>query len=377
MPKVALAYSGSLDTTICVHHLRHHKGLKVYTFSANLGQPEDLAPLAEKAVDVGASAANLADLREKFAREYIFPCIRANAVYEQGYFLFSALSRPLIVEELVKIADEEGCESLAHGSRGIGNDMHRIENCIRAIAPSMRVVTPLVELGLRSPKDDLEYAKKTGLTVPADVRSSYNVEQNLWGNNIQLRDMRDTWEEPPKDTYLLTVPPEDAPAKPVILDIEFKQGDPVALNGQALDPVRLIEELNQVGGKAAVGRFDVVENRISGLKTREIYESPAAALLLTAHRALESITLEREVLHFKDSLSQRYADLVYEGKWFLSVRQGLDAFFAKVNENVTGTVRLSLCRGALMVVGRKSPFSLFVPPAEKAVAFPQTLRPAR
>ena len=377
MPKVALAYSGSLDTTICVHYLRHHKGLKVYTFSANLGQPEDLAPLAEKAVDVGASAANLADLREKFARDYIFPCIRANAVYEQGYFLFSALSRPLIVEELVRIADDEGCEALAHGSRGIGNDMLRIENCIRAIAPSVRVITPLVELGLRSPKDDLEYAKKTGLTPPRDVRASYNVEQNLWGNNIQLRDMCDTWEEPPKDTYLLTVPPEEAPAKATVIEIDFKQGDPVAVNGQALDPVRLIEELNQLGGKAAVGRFDVVENRISGLKTREIYESPAAALLLTAHRALESITLEREVLHFKDSLSQRYADLVYEGKWFLSVRQGLDAFFAKVNENVTGTVRLSLCRGAIMVVGRKSPHSLFVPPADKPVSFPQTLRPAR
>jgi argininosuccinate synthase len=358
MPKVALAYSGSLDTTICVHHLRHARGLKVYTFSANLGQPEVLAPLAERAVELGAAAAHLADLRDKFAREYIFPCIRANAVYEQGYFLFSALSRPLIVQELVQIAEDEGCEYIAHGSRGIGNDMLRIENCIRAVAPSMKVITPLVELGLRTPKDDLEHARRSGIRVDSDSRTVYNIEQNLWGNNVQLRDLKDTWEEAPKDTFLLTVPPEEAPAKPVVVQLEFRQGDPVALDGEELAPVALIEKLNRIGGRAAVGRFDVVENRISGFKTREIYESPAAAILLAAHRALSAITLEREVLHFKEALSQKYADLVYEGKWFLPVRQGLEAFFAKINEDVTGTVRLSLCRGAIVVTGRKSPRSL-------------------
>ncbi|HXX93225.1 MAG TPA: argininosuccinate synthase [Planctomycetota bacterium] len=368
MAKVALAYSGSLDTTICVHYLKHVKGMKVYTFSANVGQPEYLAPLAERAVELGAAAAHLADLREKFVTEYIFPCIRANALYEQGYFLFSALSRPLIVEELVKIAEDEGCDCLAHGSRGIGNDMPRIENCIRATAPGMKVITPLVELGLRSPKDDLDYARRMGIHFESEKQTVYNVEQNLWGNNIQLRDIRDTWEEPPKDTYILTVPPEDAPAKPTVIEIDFKSGDPVAIDGEELGPVKLIETLNKIGGRCAIGRFDVVENRISGLKTREIYESPAAAILLTAHRALESVTLEREVLHFKEPLSQRYADLVYEGKWFLSVRQGLDAFFSKINENVTGTVRLSLCRGALTVTGRKSPHSLFVPPQERAPA---------
>jgi argininosuccinate synthase len=378
MAKVALAYSGSLDTTVCVHYLRQVKGMKVYTFSANLGQPEYLAPLAERAVELGAAAAHLADLREKFVRDYIFPCIRANAVYEQGYFLFSALSRPLIVEELVRMADEEGCDAIAHGSRGIGNDMLRLENCIRAVAPSMRVLTPLVDLGLRSPQDDVLYARKNGLVFESEKQEVYNVEQNLWGNNIQLRSMKDTWEEPPKDTYILTVPPDEAPAKPTTLDIDFLRGDPVAIDGEETDPIRLIEELNKIGGRCAVGRFDVVENRISGLKTREIYESPAAAILAAAHRALESITLEREVLHFKDSLSQRYADLVYEGKWFLSVRQGLDAFFSRINENVTGTVRLSLCRGALMVTGRKSPHSLFVPPSDRPVTpFPQQLRNAR
>jgi argininosuccinate synthase len=377
MPKVALAYSGSLDTTICVHYLRHVKGMKVYTFSANLGQPEYLAPLAERAVELGASAAHLADLRDKFARDFIFPCIRANAVYEQGYFLFSALSRPLIVEELVQIADDEGCEYIAHGSRGIGNDMLRITNCIRAVAPSMKVLTPLVDLGLRSPKDDLEYAKKNGLQYESEIQTVYNVEQNLWGNNIQLRGLKDTWEEPPKDTYILTSPPDDAPAKPAVIEIEFRQGIPVGVDGEELSPVQLIDELNKIGGRSSIGRFDVVENRISGLKTREIYESPAAAILLTAHRALESITLEREVMHFKESLSQRYADLVYEGKWFLSVREGLDAFFSKVNENVSGTVRLSLCRGALTVTGRKSPHSLFEPPQERNTPSPTTFKLAR
>ena len=325
-----------------------------------MGQPEYLEPLAERAVELGAAAAHLADLREKFAGEYILPCIRAHALYEQGYFLFSALSRPLIVRELIEIARDEGCEYIAHGSRGIGNDMLRIENCIRAVAPEMRVLTPLVELGLRNPHDDLEYARKNGIRFESEKQTVYNVEQNLWGNNIQLRDVRDTWEEPPKDTYILTSPPDEAPARPTTLEIEFRRGDPVAVDGEELGVVKLVETLNKIGGRCAVGRFDVVENRISGLKTREIYESPAAAILLTAHRALESITLEREVMHFKEPLSQRYADLVYEGKWFLPVREGLDAFFARINEKVTGTVRLALCRGALTVTGRKSPHSLFV-----------------
>ncbi len=377
MPRVALAYSGSVDTTICVHHLRHVKGMKVYTFSANLGQPEYLEPLAEQAVELGASAAHLADLREKFARDYIFACIRANAVYEQGYFLFSALSRPLIVEELVKIAEEEGCEFIAHGSRGIGNDMLRIENCIRAVAPALQVLTPLVDLDLRSPLDDLEYARKAGIRFESERRTVYNVEQNLWGNNIQLRDIKDTWEEPPKDTYILTTPVPETPSRPSVIEIEFREGNPVAVDGEEMGPVRLIETLNRIGGRCAVGRFDVVENRISGLKTREIYESPAAAILLAAHRALESISLEREVMHFKESLSQKYADLVYEGKWFLPVRKGLDAFFAQINEKVTGTVRLSLCRGALTVTGRKSPHSLFVPPADRTIRFPVPVKAAK
>jgi len=358
MAKVALAYSGGLDTTICIHYLREVKGMKVYTFSANLGQPEYLEPLAERAVEMGAAAANLADLREKFAVDFIFPSLRAGAVYEQGYYLFSALSRPLIVQELVEIARLEGCDAIAHGSRGIGNDKIRLRNCIRAIAPDLEVLAPLEELGLEKPTDDLAYAKEHGVPFESEKQTLRNTEQNLWGNNIQLRGDVDTWEEPPKDTYVMTVPFAAAPNKPVILEIGFVKGRPESIDGEELGPVELIGKLNHLGGRCAVGRFDVIENRITGIKTRELYEAPAAAILHAAHRALESITLERDVLHFKEPLSHKFADLVYEGKWFSPMREGLDAFFARVNERVTGTVRISLFKGAISVTGRKSPHSL-------------------
>jgi argininosuccinate synthase len=208
-----------------VHYLRHVKGMKVYTFSANLGQPEYLEPLAEQAVELGASAAHLADLRDKFAREFVFPCIRANAVYEQGYYLFSALSRPLIVQELVAIAEEEGCDTIAHGSRGIGNDKIRLQNAITALASDLEVLSPLEELNLRTPPDDVAYAREHGLKIESERKALYNVEQNLWGNNVQLRGLTDTWEEPPRDTYVMTTPPIDAPARPAVVEIGFEGGE--------------------------------------------------------------------------------------------------------------------------------------------------------
>jgi argininosuccinate synthase len=359
--KVALAYSGGLDTTICVHYLTEVKGMKVYTFSANLGQPEYLEPLAERAVEMGATAAHLADKRERFAREFILPTVRAGAVYEEGYTLFSALSRPLILQELVAIAEEEGCEFVAHGSRGIGNDRIRMNNCMRALAPDLKVLTPLEELGLRHTGDDLEYAKEHGLPCEEVRQTLYNVEQNLWGNNIQVRSIRDTWEEPPRDTYLMTVPPSEAPNKPASVVVGFEAGLPASVDGERLSEVKLIEKLNKIGGRCAVGRFDVVENRITGRKTREIYEAPAAAVLHAAHRALEWITLDKGVLHFKDGLSRKYADLVYHGEWFSPVREGLEAFFQKIEARVTGEARLTLFKGALNVTGRRSPNSLFAP----------------
>ncbi|MBI2901110.1 MAG: argininosuccinate synthase [Planctomycetes bacterium] len=374
MPKVALAYSGSLDTAICVHYLRHVKGMKVYTFSANLGQPEYLEPLAEQAVDLGATAANLADLRDRFARDFIFPSLRAGAVYEQGYFLFSALARPLIVEELLQVAEEEGCDFIAHGSRGIGNDRIRLDNCIRALAPDAQVLTPLVDLNLKGPVDDIAYAREHGIAIASERAVLFNVEQNLWGNNVQVPNLRDTWEELPRDTYILTVPQTEAGARPTVLEIGFERGVPVSVDGEELSPVKLVEMLNKIGGRCAVGRFDVVENRISGRKTRELYEAPAAAILQAAHQALEAITLDKETQHFKAALSPKYAELVYEGKWFLPLREGLDCLFARLSEKVTGDVRVSLFRGNLTILGRRSPNTLFVPrdPAG-SVQFPQKL----
>lgn len=362
MAKVALAYSGGLDTTICLHYLRNVRGLKVITFSANLGQPEYLEPLAEMAVDLGATAAHLADLREKFAREFIWPTVRAEAVYERNYYLFSALARPLIMQDLVAIAQEEGCDYIAHGSRGIGNDRIRLANSQRALAPDLRVLAPLEDLGLRNPADDVAYAKAHGLRIENVRQTLYNVEQNLWGSNIQVPSLRDTWEEPPRDTYFMTVPPAEAPSRPMTLTVAFESGLPTGVDGEAMPPVRLIETLNKLGGRHAVGRVDFVENRISGRKTREIYEAPAAQILHTAHRALEAITLPKDVIHFKDGLSRRYADLVYEGQWFAPVREGLDAFFEKVTRPVTGEVRMTLGRGMLTVTGRRSPHSLYEPP---------------
>lgn len=365
MPKVALAYSGSLDTIICVHYLRHVKGMKVYTFSANVGQPEYLEPLAEQAVELGATAANLADLRERFIREFVYPSLLADAIYEQRYFLFSALARPLIVEELVQVAEEEGCDFIAHGSRGIGNDSLRLDRYIRTLSPDFEIIAPLQELGLKSPEDDLAYAKKHDIPVESERAVLYNVEQNLWGSNIQVPGLTNTWDDIPRDTYFLTVPPMEAPDRPTEISIGFEKGIPVTIDGKEMRAPKLISELNRIGGRNAVGRFDVIENRLSGRKSRELYEAPAAAILHLSHRVLEGLTLEKEALHFKGVLSQKYAELVYEGDWFLDTRKALDDFFRRLNERVTGEVRLMLFKGATNVQGVRSPYSLLDLPAEE------------
>jgi len=358
--KVALAYSGSLDTTICVYYLRAIRGLKVFSFSANLGQAEDLQPLVERALQIGAEAAHIADVREKFAQEYVLPCVRAQAVYEGGYHLFSAISRPLILEEVVKIAREEGCEYVAHGSRGLGNDMIRFQNGLRALAPDIKAVAPLEEIKLTAPHMDVEYAKKHNIKFEEPTKTLYNMEQNLWGVNIQMPHDR-PWPEPPRNTYVWTVPVSETPAKEEIVDIEFADGNPVKVNGQAMAPVALIEELNRIGGRHGVGRYDVIENRIIGRKTREIYEAPAGEILLRAHAALESLVLDKETLHFKPLLSQKYAELAYEGHWFSPLRGSLDSFFGGLNSRVTGLVRVGLHHGNATIRSLESPNTLLEP----------------
>jgi len=355
MSKVALAYSSSLDTTICLHWLRS-KGMRVYTFSANVGQPGNLEPLSERALALGAVSAHIADLRDRFAWDFIIPCLRAGAVYERGYYLLSALTRPLIVQELVDLAQEEGCTLIAHGSRGLGNDSIRFRNCLRTLAPDVQIVAPIHELGLASPEEDIRYAREHKLPVESVRDTLYNVEENLWGANIQYRSP-DPWAPPPRETYRLTLPPETCPDTPALVAVGFERGVPVSLDSKSLAPVPLIQSLNRLGGNHGVGRFDIIENRITGRKTREIYETPAAEILSVCHRALETIVLDRALLHFQEVLRIRYADLVYEGHWFTAIREALDAFFGRTQEMITGSVQCRLFRGRADIVRIDSPYS--------------------
>ncbi|OHB75670.1 MAG: argininosuccinate synthase [Planctomycetes bacterium RBG_16_59_8] len=354
MAKVALAYSGSLDTTICVHWLREIRGMKVYTFSANLGQIEDLRPLADRAVDLGSTASHIADLRNVFIDEFVFPCVRANAEYETGYFLFSALSRPLIARELVKVAREEGCEYIAHGARGSGNDMIRFRNSLQALAPEIEVITPLQDLSVNTLKEAMRYARSHGLKVDHVKRAEANVEQNLWGSHIHVGNLKDTWKETPENLYVVTASPADAPPRPTSIDLKFAEGAPVALDGETLPRVELIDRLNKIGGRNGVGRYDVIENRLNGSKSRELYEAPAATVISAAHKALESAVLEKDLLHFKEPLSRKYAELIYEGKWYSPFRESLEGFFRAFQRDVNGTVRLRLYKGHVSVIGLKA-----------------------
>lgn len=361
MSKVVLAYTGALDNLICIHWLKTVKNLKVVTFSGNFGQPEYLEEVGERAVESGAISAHIADMRDRFLRSFCFPALRAGARYESGYVLSSALSRPPLAQELVRIAREEGCEGIAHGCRGIGNDQVRLETYLSTLAPDLRVHAPLHELGLKTPEDDQLYAARWHLARTATRHSRYNVDQNLWGIALQLGPKADPWMEPPEDTYILTVKIGDAPQKPTYIEIGFEAGLPVSLDGERVEPVPMVESLNQLGARYAIGRLDVIEDRISGLKAREIYEAPAAVLLHQAHTALEELTLDRDLFQFRDVMARRYGDMIYRGKWFTPFREAIDAWFDVVAKPVTGTVKLKLAAGTSLVVGRQSPHSLYNP----------------
>ena len=357
MPKVALAYSGRLDTDICIWYLKNVRGMKVITFSANIGQPEYLEPLAERAVQIGAFAAHLADLREKFVHDFIFPVIKAGAVYQGHYHLFSALARPLIMQELLEIAREEGALKIAHGSHGAGNDALRFENILKDIAPEMEVIAPMNDLGLRGPADELAYAKEHNIPTPSEKGTLRNIEQNLWGANIQLHHLS-SWEDVPRDAWNLTVPAAHAPNKPAVIELTFAGGVPTALDDEAMAPVKLIEHLTKLGGRAGVGWVDAIEDRIRPKKVREVYETPAAAIVHVAHRALEALTLAKNARQFTERMAGRYAELVYEGRWFSPLRRSLAQFYEELNRAIAGTVRLQLYKGHIDVLGATSPHSL-------------------
>jgi argininosuccinate synthase len=356
--KAVLAYSGGLDTSVAVKWLEEKYGFDVVTLTVDVGQESDVEALRSKALSIGAKAAYAIDAREEFLREFAFRALKANAVYESQYPLASALSRPLITRLLVEVAEREGAQAIAHGCTGKGNDQVRFDVSAAALAPHLRVVAPVREWPM-SRDDEMDYAAVHGIPVPTAKKSPYSVDYNLWGRSIECGVLEDPWHEPPEDIYVLTRSPAACPEEPSYAEIGFEQGVPVSLDGRRLGPVELVTELNHLAGEQGIGRVDHIENRLVGIKSREIYEAPAAVTLLAAHRDLEDLTLAREVEHFKQTVEATYAELLYYGLWYSPLRAALDAFIDKTQENVTGTVRVKMHHGNAIVVGRSSPYSLY------------------
>ncbi|MCW5713158.1 MAG: argininosuccinate synthase [Bauldia sp.] len=359
--KVVLAYSGGLDTSIILKWLQTEKGAEVVTFTADLGQGEELGPARRKAEMMGIKEIHIEDLREEFVRDFVFPMFRMNALYEGQYLLGTSIARPLIAKRLVEIAEESGADAIAHGATGKGNDQVRFELAAYALNPDIKVIAPWREWSFKSRTDLLDFAEKNQIPVPKDKRGEapFSVDANLLHSSSEGKVLEDPWEEAPAYVFQRTVSPEDAPDKPTYVEIEFKGGDPVAIDGKAMSPATLLTKLNELGRINGIGRLDLVENRFVGMKSRGIYETPGGTILYQAHRAIESLTLDREAAHLKDSLMPRYAELVYYGFWFAPERLMLQALVDRSQEKVEGSVRLKLYKGSATVVGRKSPMSLY------------------
>ncbi len=356
--KVVLAYSGGLDTSVAIKWIQEKYGMEVVTFTADLGNDPDLDAIRQRALDIGAVKALVADVRQEFVREFVFPALKAGAVYEGEYPLATALARPLIARHLAETARREGATAVAHGCTGKGNDQVRFDVSIGSLAPDLKIIAPVRDSAL-SREEALEYAAQHKLPIKVTKASPYSVDQNLWGRSIECGILEDPWAEPPEEAFSWTRSAQDAPDQPVCLEISFQEGIPLALNGDALQGVDLITRLTRMAGEHGVGRVDHVENRLVGIKSREIYEAPAAAVLLKAHRALEHLTLSKDQLRFKDAVAGKYADLVYNGLWFSALRRDLDAFVESTQRFVTGQVRVKLYKGTCTVVGRRSPYSLY------------------
>ena len=355
--KLVLAYSGGLDTSVGIRWLKD-QGYRVVALTIDLGEKKDLDAIQERALRVGAQASYVVDGKVPFLRDFVWPSLQAGAVYEKEYPLATALGRPLIAALLVQIARREGAQGIAHGCTGKGNDQVRFDVTTAALAPELKVVAPVREWGMNR-EDEIEYARVHGIEVPASIESPYSVDENLWGRSIEAGILEDPWEEPPADVFEWTAAPERCPDQPTYLELGFKEGLPVSLDGKPITAVELVERLNQLGGANGVGRIDHLENRLIGIKSREIYEAPAAVLLLQAHQALEDITLPKDVSRFKEQVAAQWAQLVYDGLWFSPLREALYAFVAQTQRHVTGQVRLKLYRGSSQVVGRKAPEQLY------------------
>ncbi|HUM59156.1 MAG TPA: argininosuccinate synthase [Bacillota bacterium] len=361
MAKIVLAYSGGLDTSIIIPWLKENYGYEVIAMVADLGQGEELAPLREKALKTGASKIYIEDVKREFVEDYIFPTLKAGAIYEGKYLLGTSMARPLIAKKMVEIARKEGAEAVAHGATGKGNDQVRFELAVKALAPDLKIVAPWREWEIRSREDAIDYATARGIPVPVSKDRPYSMDRNLWHLSHEGAELEDPWNEPSPDVLLLITPPEKAPDKPTYVELEFEQGVPVKLDGAALDPVALVEKLNEIAGANGVGIADMVENRLVGMKSRGVYETPGGTVLFLAHRELELLTLDRATLHFKEMVAARYAELVYDGVWFAPLREALDAFVDSTQRTVSGTVRMKLYKGNCTPAGVKSPYSLYDP----------------
>lgn len=356
--KVILAYSGGLDTSVMVPWIGEKYNLDVVTFTVDLGQGEDIEKIRAKALKTGAVDAVALDARNMFVDHFVFPALMAGALYEGKYPLATALGRPLIAKLMADAAKEHGAKAVAHGCTGKGNDQVRFDVTFRTLAPSLQIIAPIREWKMTR-DEEIKYAAKHGIPVEATKESPYSIDQNLWGRSCEAGVLEDPWDEPPPDAFAWTVDPAKAPNEPEYLEVEFEQGKPVRLNGKVMDGVPLIERLNQLGGKHGVGRIDHVENRLVGIKSRELYEAPAAVILHEAHRELESLVMDKQTLRFKTLVAQEYADLIYNGLFFNNFHRALGAFVATSQQYVAGQVRVKLFKGKATVVGRKSEHSLY------------------
>ncbi len=359
MKKIVLAYSGGLDTSIAITWLKEKYGCEVVAMAADVGQGEELEPLHEKAIASGASKLYIEDVREEFICDFVYPMLKSGALYEEKYLMGTAIARPAIAKRLVEVAEKEGADAIAHGATGKGNDQVRFELTVKALAPHLKIVAPWREWDIKSRDDAFDYAEKHGIPVPVTKEKPYSMDRNIWHISYEGGVLEDPSAEPEKEMFLLTVDPADAPDTPEYVEIGFERGVPVSIDGQTKGPIELLTELNSLAGKHGVGRVDIVENRLVGMKSRGVYETPAGTLLFFAHRELESLTLDRETMHFKEIAGVKYGELVYYGQWYTPLREALDAFVDSTQRNVTGSVRLKLFKGNITVAGRKSPFSLY------------------
>jgi argininosuccinate synthase len=356
--KILLAYSGGLDTSVAIHWLKEKYGSEVVAVTIDVGQSDDLKDAMRRAKTIGASRAWVIDAKKEFADKYVLPALKANALYEGNYPLGTAIARPLMVEKLVEMAKRLDCDTIAHGCTGKGNDQVRFEVSIMALAPDLSILAPTRDWGM-SREEEIAYAKEHSIPVPVTVDAPYSIDESIWSRAIECGVLEDAWAEPPEDIFEWTKGHTSSPETPEYVDIGFEEGKPVSLNGTTMDLIDLIAKLNEVAGNHGVGRIDHIENRLVGIKSREVYEAPAAIVLIKAHQDLESMIMTKDLLHYKKVVEQHYSDIVYNGLWFSPLKVALDAFVEKTQELVTGTIKVKLFKGSAVVVGRESPYSLY------------------